>query len=352
MKTDTGHELATDDILRAVVIGGNVLGTVRSAKKTRRRVPRKQEQLIHAVAAAGRAGFEELASAFAKEWATIRKRRKGDYLLVAKRELFRNLADLAGRINEALAAGFRAKDSRDQLLGLTGDRFTGLAFDHQTMEIWWYDCQSLDDYLAHLHISADGAHVPFTAPMGNAPGEPQADVRPSPQGEADEAAVSAVPPPIPGVPTSSEHETAVSHSEPGFPRGDACEVEAPPPSSLLPDPSLAPIREPTLKPPPTSSRQPADPRLPEAERLSRPELATAVLEDFEEDPISHVWRFFLDGHRIELMPEYGYATIDGQFRRCPHLETLGRPKELQGPALRSLRVLIQRIEEDSRSRQE
>ncbi len=87
-------------ILQAVVVGGNRIAEQKGAKKQRLRVPDKQERLIRAVVEAEELSFEVLSNAFKKEWAQLEKR--GGHLRTRKRALYRNLSELAERINEAL----------------------------------------------------------------------------------------------------------------------------------------------------------------------------------------------------------------------------------------------------------
>ena len=102
---EAGIELA--DVLRALVAGGNVLAALQGARKRRRRVPHKQETLVRLIADIGTAGLDDLRKTFPKEWARIAKRRERQAALLAKRDFFRNIADLVGRINAALIAGRR-----------------------------------------------------------------------------------------------------------------------------------------------------------------------------------------------------------------------------------------------------
>ena len=60
--TEAGIEVV--DVLKALVIGGNVLATRQGAPKRRRRVPSKQETLVRLVGAKGTATFEHLVESF------------------------------------------------------------------------------------------------------------------------------------------------------------------------------------------------------------------------------------------------------------------------------------------------
>jgi len=157
--------LNADEVLHALVLGGNLLAAQQGATKQRRRVPRKQEQLLRLVAEHGTATFDQLRETFSREWNAIAARREGEYLLVAKRELFRNIADLAGRINAALLAtyGHDAEARR-----LTRGLFLGLVFDHQAFTVTWTTAETLAELEETLHRSSGTGHVPLTrANAGN-----------------------------------------------------------------------------------------------------------------------------------------------------------------------------------------
>lgn len=122
----TGRDVT--GVLRALVVGGNVLAQRTGAKKRRRTVPRKQERLVRLVAEHGEAGFDALCETFPLEWSRVQKRRARQARLLAKREFFR-IADLVARVNAALFAGY--EDDSEHVLELTQVRLHDL---HRLLE--------------------------------------------------------------------------------------------------------------------------------------------------------------------------------------------------------------------------
>ena len=165
-----------DVVLRAVVIGGNVLAAAEGAKKTRRRVPRKQEKLIRAVADEGSADFDRLSETFEREWKAVLKRHRRSYILVPKSEFFRNIADLCGRVNAALLAGYREPEHRQDLVALVGGSFVGLAFDHQRYLVRWESSSELSALEQATQESTSRSHTPLKRKRGS---EPEVEDRPA-----------------------------------------------------------------------------------------------------------------------------------------------------------------------------
>lgn len=150
-----------DGVLQAVVIGGNVLATAVGAAKTRRRVPRKQEKLVRAVADEGQADFERLSETFESEWKAVLKRNRRAYILVPKSEFFRNIADLCGRVNAALLAGYREQRLRHEIVNLVGGSYVGLVFDHQRFLVWWESQSELSSLEHAVRESTSRGHTPL-----------------------------------------------------------------------------------------------------------------------------------------------------------------------------------------------
>ncbi len=121
MTTFAEAGIEVDQILGRIVVGGNVLAERSGAKKRRRRVPYKQAKLVLLVAANGQVAMDQLTDEFAKEWAAIQKRRKGQPPIVRKREFFRNIRELVERINEALEASPLAAGCGAQSLSILAD---------------------------------------------------------------------------------------------------------------------------------------------------------------------------------------------------------------------------------------
>ena len=149
------------DMLQAIITGGNVLATLQGARKQRRRVPEKQERLIRLIGARGTATLDHLRETFPKEWATIAKRRQRQPTLLAERDFFRNVADLVGRTNAALLAGYEDAQTGGAVLARTGGRYVGFVFDYQEFTVSWRtgdDLARLAEALPHSSAS----HVPLT----------------------------------------------------------------------------------------------------------------------------------------------------------------------------------------------
>lgn len=138
LKPFSDADLDLSQVLQAVVLGGKALGAREGAKKQRQRVPEKQERLIRLVAQHGDVPFELLCDAFIQEWTRIAKRAKGQAKLIAKREFFRNIADLVARINAALIAGYQDSERANQLLECTGGAYLRFSCDYQTFTVSWH----------------------------------------------------------------------------------------------------------------------------------------------------------------------------------------------------------------------
>lgn len=122
-----GNMPLIEDLLEAVVLGGNQLLKERGGKKTRSRAPAKQGRLLRLLSENDQVDLESLQEEFAEEWAGITARSSGE---TARREFFRGMTDLATRINAALRAGYEASDTRTEMLNLTG-RELSIATSHQ-----------------------------------------------------------------------------------------------------------------------------------------------------------------------------------------------------------------------------
>lgn len=151
-------------VLRAVVLGGNALAARQGARKRRHSVPGKQERLVRLLAEHGEVGFEALCEAFPREWAQVAKRRAGQAKLLAKREFFRNMADLVARVNEALLAGY--EDAGNEVRELTGG-LLGFTFDYPTFTVSWREVESVEN-VASLPRTT-GSHAPLTPSRSHAP---------------------------------------------------------------------------------------------------------------------------------------------------------------------------------------
>jgi len=147
-----------DALLGAIVLGGQALAREQGGRKVRRRVPAKQERLVRLVAKTGSAGHAELAQEFKREWETIQRRRKGEYALLVRREFFRNMADLAGRINAGLLAAYRAR-SDNHILHQLGGQSWGLAVDQQTFTITLVAANTLTALEEHIQGATGSGHV-------------------------------------------------------------------------------------------------------------------------------------------------------------------------------------------------
>lgn len=165
----TPPTIEVDGVLQAVVIGGNRQAAAEGAKKTRRRVPRKQEKLVRVVADEGRADFERLSETFEREWKAVLKRHRRSYILVPKSEFFRNIADLCGRVNSALFAGYREPELRQELVALVGGSFVGLAFDHQRFLVWWESRSELLALEQEIQESTSRGHTPLKRRQADKP---------------------------------------------------------------------------------------------------------------------------------------------------------------------------------------
>jgi hypothetical protein len=125
-------DFPVESFLDAIVLGGNVEARAANRRKSRRRAPPKQERVVRTLWATGTATLDDLKAEFNEEWDKICSRRSGDG---AKREFFRNMADLARRINDALKAGYGDVEARSEMIDLTGGSTKLVTVSHQTWSL-------------------------------------------------------------------------------------------------------------------------------------------------------------------------------------------------------------------------
>ena len=285
MKPFDQESLRVTEVLEAVVIGGNVLARQLGSKKARRRVPQKQETLLRLVCEKGTAEFEDLEAQFNDQWTRTYERRKP--LRAAKREFFRNIADLAARINGALVAGYQNDETRDQILKATGNVYIGLKFDHQACSVWWVETEELDSLIAALPVSSGTKHVPLTS------------------GAIDESTIQPA-----STPATSE------------------------------PPRLSSLELPTADSPDGDERSRPDDSE-EAERLEDAPQEVTV----HEDNVTGVWSFEFLGHQVEVERRHGFVKIDGHVHEASVVQGLEDVECLLGKPLRFIERLIRALED-------
>jgi len=124
--------LLVEDLLQAVVVGENLRRQAVSGSKPRKHVPAKQERLLRLLSVTGKATFHDLTIEFHKEWERISARKTGDG---AKREFFRNMTDLATRINDAMNAGYESEIPHRRMHGFPLDRRVQVHSKSHTYEL-------------------------------------------------------------------------------------------------------------------------------------------------------------------------------------------------------------------------
>jgi hypothetical protein len=162
MDTKPSLQLDPAKVLEAIVIGGQALACLSDQTKVRRHVPYKQERLVRLVVEKSLARIEDCKRAFPREWNRVQRKRRKRSLHRMQQELFRNMADLAKRINSALAAGFASPGSRRAMLPLTAQRFLILTINHQGMAIGYVLGEALFDIEPFLPTIED--KKPATSP--------------------------------------------------------------------------------------------------------------------------------------------------------------------------------------------
>lgn len=135
MDNKTTPQLDPGKLLEAIVLGGQALAVLSRQTKVRRHVPYKQERLVRLVVDKSLARIDDFKRAFPREWNKVQRKRRKRSLHRMQQELFRNMADLAKRVNSALAAGFASPGFRRAILPLTSERFVVLTVNHQGMAI-------------------------------------------------------------------------------------------------------------------------------------------------------------------------------------------------------------------------
>jgi len=259
-KIDVGAFLAD------IVEGANILAAGAGGKKRRRRVPTKQEKLVRLVAEKGTATFSDLSQTFSREWKTVEGRHKGEYILVPKQEFFRNMADLVGRINQAVLAAFEGNNSSVGSSRQPIEQRVLMDFDQQAMTISWVPYTTDSNPQKPVRTTQGGGHVPYRQPDN--PVKPNTVVEP---------------------------------------------VAAPPPPPLpTPPKQVASAQTPTT--PPT----PAPPSI-----VGRTEVLEVSI-----DPTTLYWSMTIGAHKCEIMPDLGYVKVNSRLIPYPPIQGLKDPTEL------------------------
>jgi hypothetical protein len=146
--------ISAEALLEAAIIGANVLQQARGGRKQRKRVPVKQERLLRLLSERGQGSLDRLTTEFGQEWNRIRGRKSGES---ANREFFRNMADLATRINEALAAAYRDAEARPEILQRAGGVFMAIEINHQSYTLALRSATSLHELEARCIIPSPSA---------------------------------------------------------------------------------------------------------------------------------------------------------------------------------------------------
>jgi hypothetical protein len=131
-QTSQSAPVDVEALLEAVVAGGNLLRRGQGGTKPRRRVPMKQERLLRLLSIYGAVSLDHAIEEFADEWNRIHARRSGD---VAKREFFRNMADLASRINDAFAAIRQEQEPGNNTASLQNATFAVIEIKYQSYSL-------------------------------------------------------------------------------------------------------------------------------------------------------------------------------------------------------------------------
>jgi hypothetical protein len=92
----------------------------------------KQERLLRLLSIYGAVSLDHAIEEFADEWNRIHARRSGD---VAKREFFRNMADLASRINDAFAAIRQEQEPGNNTASLQNATFAVIEIKYQSYSL-------------------------------------------------------------------------------------------------------------------------------------------------------------------------------------------------------------------------
>ncbi len=156
-------------VLEAIVIGGHALAVLSRQTKVRRHVPYKQERLVRLVVQKGLARIDDFKQAFHREWTKVQQKRRKRSDHRKHQELFRNMADLAKRVNSALAAGFSSPGSRRAMLQLTSGRFVALTINHQAMAIGYVVGESLAEIEPFLPRVEDSEIPALPGPLPSPP---------------------------------------------------------------------------------------------------------------------------------------------------------------------------------------
>ena len=290
--------------LQAAVLAGARRHARRSGKVySRRHLTSKQARLLELLADGDGVGFEELAAAFAAEWEGVRRAHPERSERVNRRAFFQNVADLAGRINACLVAGYSESALGARLVASLGGRYVGFAVSYDALEVTPVSTEDLDGLRSQVHLLDGNEHVPRrkrnVAPVGC----------PSPE--------------------RSEHEAGCDDPAPG-------ESVAPVPPSLEP---------PSLACPATALDAVATepPTLPDPLPEPRPSPAPVKCEPLEAhvDCVSRRWVLSIRGLPVDVDPRLGLLYQNGQLIRWPG-DPLPADPEAATPA--QVRLLLSLLE--------
>lgn len=270
--------------LQAAVLAG----ARRHARKTgkvysRRHLTSKQRRLIGLLADGDGIGFEDLVAAFPEEWGSVAKAHPERTERVNRRSFFQNVADLAGRINSYLVAGYEETPLGGRLVSSLGERFVGLAVSYDMLEVTPVSTEDLDELRSQIHLIDGNEHVPrrrrsVTAPM-----------------PVDE-------------PRSGPIEPAPEPSLPDPVTAPAPEPPSPPAPLVEIGPAPPPVAGPSDEPVPPPVVAPADPA---------PLPSTDERLEAQVDRVSGRWSLRIRGLPVDVDPRLGLLFQNGQLIRWP-----------------------------------
>jgi len=258
--------VSLEGYLRALIEACNAERRSQGSARQRRRVPKKQETLIRRIAEVGTIEIHLLMETFPKEWEKILSKHKGDYILIPKREFFRNMADMVARINSPLVTAYRNPMTCKSTIETIGGGPIVLVVDHHRLCLGWAFAKLDSKDFEGVPVVEGGAHCNLT---GRSSQEPV---------------------PIPEAVLSQEAAGSL----------DQVPITDSPSFSKLPD---------------------------EVCCISEPDSVASVIE-VEIDDITGYWKVFFLNKQITFVPDLGYVQVGTCLLPFPDILKIGGPEEL------------------------
>jgi hypothetical protein len=282
-------------LVNAVLKGAQRFARVAGRVYSRRSLTAKQAKLLGLLADGDGIGMAELKGAFPQEWETLAAAHPDRAGTANERAFFQNVADMAGRLNAYLLAGYEDGALGPRMVGSLGNRYVGLAYSYEALELSPVSADTLEELKSQIHPVDGNEHAPRRRRRPEVSSVVAAD-------------------PVPTPAATKSCDPACETAQPAAPPTEEATTDPPPavPASGQ-TPSIAEITSPDTSPVALPVASPlAPPPLPPAlPRMAAPHLEASV------DPITGRWLLDIGDPPVEVHPRVGLVLVGGRLVRWP-----------------------------------